>query len=217
MRSPMRRALLITAAIATVLMVYVVGYIALRKVDVINDFTQNDSGMLSGRWAALANGMGEPAYWLELRWRITRMDERWQRCVDAGLCPDGERQYDDRWARFWYRQGYIDAIPAAVTSAVCGHISFGGPLLHVPAVSYQHGMFDGDRIVQRVVSDFLVERGVPRWNGHAKPVDEGIEQIEFSGTGYEHAQFQDALVALREKLGVSQAPGPGGLKSAPSQ
>jgi hypothetical protein len=207
MTSLLRRWLLVTAVISTLLTGYVGGYIALRYADIITDFSQHGSPYPTSRWVTLANVVAKPIYWLELRWRISRMDQHWQRCADVGLCPDGERKYGDRLAEFWYRQGYLDAIPDAMTNAICGYASFTGPLLDVPAGSYQQGLFDGERIVQRVVRDFLVQLGVPRWNGQATPVDDGAEQIQFSGSRDDHEQFQRTLDAMRTKFSVSRVSG----------
>lgn len=210
MRVSLRKSLLVLAAISTLLTGYVGSYIALRKMEVINDSAQQGYQVLFGQpwWAKVANVGTKPIYWLELRWRLGRMDHRWQRCVDLGLCPEGERAYGDRWAQFWYRQGYLDAIPSAMTSAICGFVTFSGPMLDIPAASYQFGMFDGERVVQKVVRDFLVEHGVPRWNGQAKPVDyDSTIQVEFTGSSDEHAQFQAALNALRHKFAVRSTGG----------
>lgn len=210
MKASLRKSLLVTAAISTLMTGYLGGYIALRKADVINDSAQQGYQVLFGQpwWATVANVGAMPIYWLELRWRFARMDERWQHGVDRGFCPEGERTYGDRWAQFWYRQGYLDAIPCAMTSAICGYATFSGPMLDIPAASYQIGMFDGERVVQKVVRDFLVEHGVPRWNGQAKPVDyDSAIQVEFTGSPDEHAQFQAALNALRQKFAVRSSAG----------
>lgn len=206
-KSPYRVALLSAALVGSLLTVYVGGYLVLRSQDIVTDEAQYGSSFDNRTWMKAMNWLAVPGYAIELRWRFLHMPERWQRCVDAGLVPEGERGNDLGLAQFWYRQGYLDAIPEAMTLAICGASGFTTPLHRDPAGMYWKGYIDGERIVQVVVKRDMEEHGFD-WNYQGRiqpsPTLRDLEsgQVQFSGTATEHAQLQHALDALRVKFGL---------------
>jgi len=207
MKSRFRVLPLSAAVVGSLLMVYVIGYLILRTKDIVSDEVQYGSSFDNRTWVKAMSWLAVPGYAIELRWRFMRMPERWQRCVDAGLVPEGERGNDLGWAQFWYRQGYLDAIPEAMTSAICGASGFTTPLHRDPAGMYFHGYVDGERIVQVVVKRHMEEHGFD-WNYQGRiqpsPTLRDLEsgQVQFSGTAAEHARLQQVLDALRVKFGL---------------
>lgn len=207
-KSPLRVPLVIAAVVGSLLTAYVGGYLVLRSQDIVTDEAQYGSSFDHRTWVKAVNWLAVPGYAIELRWRFMRMPERWQRCVDAGLAPEGERGYGSVWAQFWYRQGYLDAIPDAMTGAICGWTSFTTPVHRDPAGMYFWGAIDGERIVQSVVKRHMEEHGFDwHYQGRIQPsptlddVESG--QVHFAGTRAEHVQLQAALDALRVKFGLA--------------
>lgn len=207
MKSPYRVLLLSAAVVGSLLMVYVIGYLVLRGQDIVTDEAQYGSSFDNRTWVKAMNWLAVPGYAIELRWRFMHMPERWQRCVDAGLVPEGERGNDPGWAQFWYRQGYLDAVPEAMTLAICGASGFTTPLHRDAAGTYFKGYIDGERIVQVVVKRHMEEHGFDwKYQGRILPSpsmrDMESDQVQFAGTATEHAQLQHALDALRVKFGL---------------
>lgn len=207
-RRPLRLLLLIAAVIGTLLIAYSSVYVLLRKQGLVTDETQHDSPFPSAVWEKTLNWLAKPGYAIELQWRFMRMPDRWQRCIDAGLCPDGEPHYDDSWAQFWYREGYLEAIPAVMKSAICGYVLFMTPGFCAPHQSYRQGSVDGQRIVQAVIRRHMEEYGIDgsfreRIQPPSSIEDIGSGWIQMEGSAVEHAQFQSALNALRIRFGLA--------------
>lgn len=207
-RSRLRVLLLSAAVVGSLLTVYVAGYVVLRSQEIVTDEAQHGSSFDNRAWVKGVNWLAMPGYAVELQWRFRRMPERWQRCIDAGLCPEGERRYDQVWAQFWYRQGYLDAIPDAMMSAICGATSFTTPGFRGPSGAYFHGAIDGERIVQVVIQRHMVEHGFDwKLRGRIQPSpsreDWESGQVQFEGNSAEHARLQQALDALRVKFGLA--------------